>query len=239
MALAVQQLWHDAPWYIWFSILCIGLLVIILGLAVVLSVHLNPLWNRIFLVTGVIFMCMGAFWYYETLPDHRPLSLVEVCITDFPQYFGQRGSYGIHGISLTDINMIAIKHRDFTSNSYFMSLYIYDTDAIYNACSVIARKYKDVLSTVNSQVLMSAQSPGDPTSLPDIVLQFTNIFYIYFVRELSSEQIRELQKQFLDKGLVVQFRNQEYLSHHLWDYDRRNSNVLRQFVKDMPDGLRP
>ena len=93
MALAVQQLWHDAPWYIWFIVLCFGLLVIILGLAIVLHVHLNPLWNRIFLVTGVIFMCMGAFWYYETLPDHQPLSLVEVYITDFPQYFGQRGSY--------------------------------------------------------------------------------------------------------------------------------------------------
>src|SRR5437899_8743109 len=66
--------------------------------------------------------------------------------------------------------------------------------------------------------LFRSQSLGDPTVLPDVVLQFTNIFYIYFVRELSSEQIRELQKQFLDKALVVQFRNQEYLSHHLWDY---------------------
>src|SRR5690349_23988750 len=91
VALAVQQLWPRAPWHIWFGILSFGVLIIIISAIFLLHLHLSRSSKRRATLAFVLLICGGAFGYYETLPGYQPpLSLAEVYITDFPQYFGQR-----------------------------------------------------------------------------------------------------------------------------------------------------
>jgi hypothetical protein len=209
IALAGQQLWPHAPWYIWFYILSFGIFIVLFSLVTLLHLHLSRIYKLWLSLCVILLLCSGAVSHYENLPDRSPLSLIEVYMTDFPQFFGQRSTYefrGRYGV----VPMVAIKHRDFASNAYFLSFYIYDTNDMYNACWAIAAKYKDVLSTINAQVLVSMRTPGDTTSSPDSDLRFTHIIYIYFNKELSPEQIGELHKQFADNDLIVQFRGWEY-----------------------------
>jgi hypothetical protein len=206
VALAGQQLWPHAPWYIWFGILSFGALIIIISVIFLLHLHLSRSWKRRVTIAFIFLMCGGAFWYYKTLPGYQPpLSLAEVYITDFPQYLGQRASYEMHGPNNSVVPMLIIKHRDFNSNGYFLSAYIYDTDLLYNACLAIASSYAEILATVNAQASVSGRTPGDTTQMADATLQFTNLFYIYFSRELSPEQIGEIHQQFRNNGLIVQF----------------------------------
>lgn len=237
IALAAQQLWPHAPWYVWFVILCVGIALILLSAIILIQLHLSRRAKFYLAFCVVIFLGGGSVWYYYTLPDRRPLSVIELYLTDFPNYFGSRGEYTVI-INNQQLPVLINKHRDFISNSYFASFYIYDTPLLYDVSSQLANRHAEILTLVNSQGFITGRMPGDTSSMPDSDLQFTHLFYIYHYRELTPEQIGELHKLFRDQGLIVQFRGPEYLSHHLWDYDRRDNNWLRQFRESNPNGLR-
>jgi len=63
---------------------------------------------------------------------------------------------------------------------------------------------------------------------------FTGRVYLYVKDDLTPEQIGQLHSIYRQNHLYMEFRGIEYRSHHLWEYERRDSSGLKQF-KQQPN----
>jgi hypothetical protein len=182
---------------------------------------------------------LGGIGYRETLPSKTPLSLLEVYITDFPEYLSQRRQMTLSSTTGTImVKILATKYYDFLANAYFYSVYLPGTDQMFDLCNALARQYKEIIETPLSSLKVSGRRPGDTSTMLDEDLMFAGRVYIYHNRELKPDEIGDLFKIFREKKLSVQFRSWEYLSHHIFEYDRREDNHLRQFVEQNSEFLR-
>ncbi len=86
VALSLPQLWPHFPWWVSYSILCAGIILIVLGFILsihehIIKVYLSPRGKRRIYLVVLILIVGGAVAYHQMRPSNRPLSLLELYIS--------------------------------------------------------------------------------------------------------------------------------------------------------------
>lgn len=129
---------------------------------------------------------------------------------------------------------VAKKYYQFESNSYFYSIYISRGEYTYVICANLANNFPTRMAELFAWVRTASRIPGDSSTMDESEMVFTGRVYLYTQDDLSPEQIGELHKIYNHNNLHLEYRGAEYLTHHVWEYERRNDNELKQF-KSQPD----
>jgi hypothetical protein len=232
VALVVPQLWPHVPWYLWQAILWVGLVLIGVAVTTLLSLHLSRR-QWAYCIFGVLLLAIAsAAWYCETLPDTTPLSLAEIYITD--QFAGMvlpvREDININADNAVLLaHFIATKYYNFNANAYYFSLYMPHSKYTFDICAYVARTFQNSILHQFSWLEAGSRVPGDSAAMSQSEMIFTGRVYLYVKDDLTPEQIGELHSIYKQNHLYMEFRGVEYLSHHWSEYERRNSNDLKQF----------
>src|SRR5271169_3306057 len=224
VALAAQQLWPHAPWYIWFSSLSIGVLIILYSIIVLLHIHLTRVWKVRLIGVFIVSSVGGAVWYYLTQPNKAPLSLAEVYITDFAEYPSLRVNLNGTFQSGRPLRFVATKYYDNQANTYFFSIFVPQQKSTAEVCTHLGLHFnEDVVQRLNGMT-WGTRAAGDLASMNDADMRFAGRVYLYVAEEpeeISPEDIGEFYRIYRINGLFLVFRGHEYLTHHFWDYERR------------------
>src|SRR5271165_644603 len=183
----------------------------------------------------VIVISGGAIWYYKSLPEKTPLSLLEVYVTDtFPSTLPIREDLLIDSkLSPLHLTILVTKYYEFTANSYYYSMYIPRSQYTYDLCTDLATNFSKRVSERFSWLQTSSRIPGDSSTMEESEMVFTGRVYLYTQDDLPPDKIGELYKVYKQHNFYLQYKGMEYLSHHLWEFERRNSD-LKQF-KEQPN----
>lgn len=238
VALCVPQLWPHVPWYLWQVILWVGLGSIVVGVTILLSLHLSRRQWACGIFGVLLFGIASAGWYYKNLPDKTPLSLLELYITDFPDYYCLRTNLDEANTSGSHLKIIAAKCRNYYVNAYFYTIFIPDVPLAFSFAAALPNQFQRVIANQLSNPIQKLRVPGDLSSTPDADLIFTGRVYIYTESDFNPAEIGDLYKLYRNTNLFVQFRGFGYRTAHWKDYDRRANNVLRQFKKENSDMFR-
>jgi hypothetical protein len=237
VALCVPQLWPHVPWYLWQVILWVGIGSILVSVTTLLSLHLSGRqWTCVLFVVLVIAIATGG-WYYKNLPDKIPLSLVEIYVTD--NFSGMilpvREDLALDSEALRlHVRTIVTKYYDFNANTFYFAIYIPHSPYTMDICAYIANTFQRSILQQFSWVETSSRIPGDSATMSELEMVFTGRVYLYVKDDLSPEQIGQLHSIYKQNQLYMEFRGTEYLTHHLWEYERRDNSELKQF-KQQPN----
>jgi hypothetical protein len=236
LALSLPQLWPHFPWWVYYSILCTGIALIVISLSLLIHEHILNIYlssrgrKSVFLAVSLLIVG-GGVAYYLTKPSDQPLSLLELYITDFPDYYCLRTNLDETDTTNGHLKMVAAKCRNYDVNSYLYTVFIPDVPLALPFCATLPNQFQRIADQLSNPTL-KLRVPGDSSSTPDADLIFTGRVYIYTESDFSPAEIGNLYKLYRNKNLFVQFRGFEYRTAHWKDYDRRENNVLRQFKKE-------
>ena len=239
VALCVPQLWPHVPWYLWQVILWAGIGSILMSVIALLSLHLSRRqWACLISVVVILAIASGG-WYYKTLPDKTPLSLLEIYVTD--NFAGMitslREDLKIDNEALQlHVPIIVTKFYDYNANTFYFSIYIPHSQHTIDICTVIANKFQSSILQQFSWLETSSRLPGDSATMSESEMVFTGRVYLYVKDDLSPEQIGQLRSVYKQNHLYMEFRGAEYLTHHVWEYERRDKNELKQFQQQPNHG---
>jgi hypothetical protein len=237
VALCVPQLWPHVPWYLWQVILWVGIGSILVSVTTLLSLHLSGRqWACVSFCVLLLAIASGG-WYYKYLPDKTPLSLVEIYVTDnlSGMILPIRQDLEIDNKTLRlHFRIIVTKYYDFNANTFYFSIYIPRSQETMDICTYIANTFQTTILQQFSWVETFSRTPGDSATMSESEMVFTGRVYLYVQEDLSPEQIGKLHSIYKQSRLYMEFRGDEYLTHHLREYERRDNSELKQF-KQQPN----
>jgi hypothetical protein len=135
------------------------------------------------------------------------------------------------------VRTIVTKYYDFNANTFYFAIYIPHSQYTMDICTYMANTFQSSILQRFSWVETSSRVPGDSATMSELEMVFTGRVYLYVKDDLSPEQIGQLHSIYKQNHLSMEFRGDEYLTHHLREYERRDNSDLQQF-KQQPNTTR-
>jgi hypothetical protein len=85
----------------------------------------------------------GGVAYYLTKPSDQPLSLLELYITDFPDYYCLRANLDETNTNNGHLTIIAAKCRNYDVNAYFYTIFIPNVPLTLSFCAALPINFRD------------------------------------------------------------------------------------------------
>jgi len=163
-------------------------------------------------VSMVAFLGCGAWYHLEndlTAPKMPDITLRSVFDSDFSQFM-KRESDLKFGIS-QDGSAVLIHSAlilDFAGPKKYLAFFIPDSPRVFDLCMQLARTYRSQLSDNGLEIVSGSAAGPAQTSLPE--LSFSGQIYLYTERDMTPEQLAEVEKAFQQEGATVTVRGTAY-----------------------------
>jgi len=140
-----------------------------------------------------------------------PKTLETLFQTDFRQFLKVQKTIDVTLLNGQKIQMRIAIPEDIEANSMFLMAYIPRSPHTFLICVSLSGEAEKIVKDLSSEAEVRYKWPGESSQKTSKTLKFSGRVYAYHEDELSPRQLVDLTDFFLSKGLLVQFRSEEYV----------------------------